>query len=134
VRPILAVLILVVATAACGESAGGTTDRSGSVTQEQADEAMGALCDIAGGRVSALEDAQAAFQDRAHETLHHVAEVAQQEDPASAAALLEAKSVVESDLEQDGLPPDLAAHAATLAEATAEAIRAIGLSAEACTA
>jgi hypothetical protein len=134
VRSILPVLVLAVATVACGDSAGGTTDRSGTVTQTQADDAMGALCDIAGGRVTAFDDVRAAFQDRAHETLHHIAEVAREEDPASAAALLEAKSVVESDLEQDDPPPELAAHAATLAEATAGAIRGIGLSAETCSA
>jgi hypothetical protein len=117
---------------ACGANAGGSTDLSGGVSQEQADEAMTALCDIAEGRVTAFDEVQAAFNNRAHETLHHVAAVAQEEDPAAAGALLEAKSVVEADLEQEDPPADLADHAAALAEATAVAIRRIGLNAGTC--
>lgn len=124
--------LLALATVACGENAGGATDLHGGLTQDQVDEAMTALCDIAQGRVTAFEDVRAAFQNRAHEMLHHIAAVAQEEDPASAGALLEAKSVVEADIGQDEPPADLAAHAAALAEATAAAIRAIGLGAEAC--
>jgi hypothetical protein len=117
---------------ACGANAGGSTDLSGGVSQEQADEAMTALCDIAEGRVTAFDEVQAAFNNRAHETLHHVAAVAQEEDPAAAGALLEAKSVVEADLGQEDPPADLADHAAALAEATAVAIRRIGLNAGTC--
>jgi hypothetical protein len=123
---------LALATVACGANAGGTTDLSHGVPQEQADEAMAALCDIAEGRVTAFEQAQAAFNNRAHETLHHVAAAAQEEDPAKGAALLEAKSVVEADLERDEPPAGVADHAAALATATAAAIRAIGLDAEPC--
>ena len=125
-------MLIALATAACGANAGGTTDLSGGVSQDQADEAMTALCDIAEERVASFEEARAAFQNRAHETLHHVAAAAQEEDTASAAALLEAKSVVETDLEQDEAPAELAAHTAALAEATAGAIRAIGLRAQPC--
>jgi hypothetical protein len=129
----LGVCVLIsLATVACGENAGAPADLHGGIAQHQANEAMSALCDIARGRVTAFEDVRAAFQNRAHETLHHIAEVAQEEDTASAAALLEAKSVVEADLEQDEAPAELAAHTATLAEATAEAIRVIGLNAGTC--
>ncbi len=125
-------MALVLTTVGCGSNAGGATDLSGGITQDQAGEAMAALCDIARGRVTSFDEVRAAFQNRAHEMLHHIAAVAQEEDPASAGALLEAKSVVEADLGQDEPPADLAAHAAALAEATAAAIRAIGLGAEAC--
>ena len=125
--------MLALATVACGANAGGTTDLSG-VSQAQADEAMTALCDIAEGRVTAFAEVEAAFNNRAHETLHHVAAAAQEEDPAKAAALLEAKSVVETDLEQDEAPADVAEHVAALAAATAPAIRSIGLDAEPCSA
>ena len=126
-------MVLVLGTAACGGNGGGDVlDLSGGVTQAQADEAMDALCDIADGRVAAFEEAQAAFNNRAHQTLHHIAAAAQEDDPAAAAALLEAKSVVETDLDQDEARPELAAHVAVLAEATAEAIRAIGLDAATC--
>jgi hypothetical protein len=123
---------LALATVACGANAGGTTDLSHGVPQERADEAMMALCDIAEGRVTAFEQVRAAFNDRAHETLHHVAAAAQEEDPAKAAALLEAKSVVETDLGRDEAPARVAEHVAALATATAAAIRAIGLDAEPC--
>jgi hypothetical protein len=125
-------LLLGLATVACGENAGAPSDLSGGIAQDQANQAMSALCDIAEGQVTAFEDVRAAFETRAHETLHHIAEVAQEEDTGSAAALLEAKSVVETDLEQDAPAAQIAAHAAALAEATATAIRAIGLNAGAC--
>jgi hypothetical protein len=132
VRSLCLSVLLALVTLACGSNAGGATDLSGGIAQHQANEAMSALCDIARGRVTAFEDVRAAFQNRAHETLHHIAEVAREEDTASAAALLEAKSVVEADLEQDEAPTELAAHAAILAEATAHAIRVIGLNAGTC--
>ena len=131
-RSLVLTLILALATVACGENDGGMIELSGGIAQHEANEAMTALCDIARGRVTAFEDVRAAFQNRAHETLHHIAEVTQEEDTASAAALLEAKSAVETDLEQEEPPAELAAHAATLAEATAAAIRVIGLEAAAC--
>jgi hypothetical protein len=127
-------MLFALATVACGDDAGGTTDLHGGLTQDQADEAVTALCDIAEGRVTAFDEVRAAFQNRAHETLHHIAAVVEEEDTASAAALLEAKFAVEADLEQDEAPPELAAHAAALAEATSAAIRVIGLTAEACSA
>ena len=126
--------VLLALTVACGANAGGATDLSGGVTQDQADEAMAALCDIAQGRVTAFDEVQAAFNNRAHETLHHIAAAAEEEDPASAGALLESKSGVEADLEQEEAPAGLADHAAALAEATAAAIRVIGLNAGACSA
>lgn len=128
-------VLLALATVACGSNAGGATDLSGGVAQHQANEAMSALCDIAEGRVMAFEEAQAAFNNRAHETLHHIAAAAQEEgDAAAAGALLEAKSVVETDLEQEEPPADLEDHVAALAEATVAAIRVIGLDAGPCSA
>jgi hypothetical protein len=127
-------VLLALATVACGPNAGGPSDLSGGVAQHQANEAMSALCDIAEGRVTAFDEIQAAFNNRAHETLHHVAEVAQEEDPAAAGALLEAKSVVETDLEEEEPSAEISDHVAILAEATASAIRVIGLNAGACSA
>jgi len=128
-------VLLALATVACGANGDDATDLHGSVTQDQADEAMAALCGIAEGRVTAFDEVQAAFNNRAHETLHHIAEVAQEEHPAAAGALLEAKSVVETDLEEEAEPPaEIADHVAILAEATASAIRVIGLNAGACSA
>lgn len=124
-------MLLLIAGVGCGANAGGTTEPAG-LSQVQADEAMTALCDIAGGRVTGFDEVRAAFNNRAHETLHHIAAVAQEGATAKAAALLEAKSVVETDLAQDEAPPDVAEHVSALAEATAEAIRAIGLEAVPC--
>ena len=127
-------VLLALATVACGANGDDATDLHGGVTQDQADEAMAALCGIAEGRVTAFDEVQAAFNNRAHETLHHIAEVAQEEHPAAAGALLEAKSVVETDLEEEEPPAEIADHVAILAEATASAIRVIGLNAGACSA
>jgi hypothetical protein len=128
-------VLLALAAVACGANAGGVTGLSGGVTQDQANRAMTALCDIAEGRVTAFEEVQAAFNNRAHETLHHIAAAAEEQgDTGAAAALLETKFVVETDLEQEEAPPELTTHAGALAEATAAAIRAIGLTAEACSA
>lgn len=132
-------MLLALATVGCGSNDNGANvdgviDLSGGVTQDQADGAMAALCGIAEGRVTAFDEIQADFNNRAHETLHHIAAAAQERDPASAGALLETKSVVESDLEQGEPPAEIAEHATALAEATAAAIGAIGLEAEACSA
>jgi hypothetical protein len=127
-------MVLVLVTAACGGDGGEQIDLAGGIAQQRADDTMTALCDIAEGRVTAFDEVRARFQNRAHETLHHIAGEAQERDPAAAAALLEAKSLVEEDLEQDEAPAALADHAAALAEATAAAIRVIGLDAGACSA
>ncbi len=134
--PFLVVLlsVAVVGAVACGADAGGATDFTGSVSQDHADEAMTALCDIAEGRVTTFEGVRATFQNRAHESLHHIAAEAQDEDTASAAALLEAKFVVEADLELDEAPADLSEHVSALATATSDAIVVIGLDAEPCSA
>jgi hypothetical protein len=127
-------VLLALATVACGENAGSVTDLSDGVTQEQADEAMTALCDIAEGRVTAFDEVRAAFQNRAHEALHHIAAAAQEEDAVKAAALLEAKSVVETDLDLDEAPAGVGEHVAALAVATAAALRTIGIEAQPCSA
>lgn len=127
-------VLLALATVACGANGDDATDLHGGVTQDQADGAMAALCGIAEGRVTAFDEVQAAINNRAHETLHHIAEVAQEEDPAATGTLLEAKSVVETDLEEEEPPAEIADHVAILAEATASAIRVIGLNAGGCSA
>lgn len=124
------VIVLAIAASACGadeEPVGGPTGSPAGVTQAQADEAMGGLCDIAAGSVTEMAEIHEAFHGRAHETLHAVATEAQEVDPATAGALLEAKSVVEADLEEESPPLELPGHAATLMGAYAEALLAIGL-------
>jgi len=115
-----------------GHTAGTTGEPAGAVTQAQADRAMGGLCDIATGAVTDTGDILEAFHSRAHEILHQVATEAQAIDPVVAGALLEAKSVVETDLEQAPFPAELPSHAEALVAAYADALEAVGLQAVAC--
>ena len=112
----------------------GSSGASGTTTQDQAEQAMGGLCDIAAGDLTDMADVYEAFHGRAHEALHAVAAQAQEIDPVVAGALLEAKSVVETDLEEAVPPADLPAHAQALVAAFAVALETIGLQATACAA
>ena len=123
---------------ACGRDAAqepgsGTASSSGpsspteAVTQAEADEAMRALCDIASGAVTSTDDILEAFHARAHETLHRVAMEVQATQPAVAGALLEAKSVVEADLEQAPFPDTLQGDVQNLMGAFAVALPENGL-------
>jgi len=136
-RPLpLLVLILALSAAACGggsrDGDGGPTGATGEATQAQADQAMGGLCDIATGVVTESGDILEAFHTRAHEILHHVASQAQEIDPVVAGAMLEAKSVVESDLLMAPFPSDLPAHAQALVATFADALDTIGLRPASC--
>lgn len=125
----LLVALAIGATACGGDSGdgGASTGSTTAVTQAQADEAMGGLCDIATGAVTETSDVLDAFHTRAHEILHHVASEARQIDPVVAGALLEAKSVVETDLLNAPYPSDLPEHAQALAAALVDALETIGL-------
>ena len=124
----LLVALAIAATACAGDEAGDTeTGATVAVTQAQADRAMGGLCDIAAGGLTEMADVHEAFHGRAHETLHAVADEAQEVDPVVTGALLEAKSVVETDLEVATPPPDLPAHAGRLVVAFGNALEVIGL-------
>jgi hypothetical protein len=123
-----ALLVLILALAACG----GQDVPEPTGLQARADEAMAALCRIAAGELEGDRVAEA-FHGRVHDALHEVAAEARAVDPAAAGALLEAKAVVEADLELTEPPADLLAHARTLADAFAAAVRAMGLDPLACT-
>jgi hypothetical protein len=137
-RPLVPlVLIVALAATACGnggDDPGGSTTAgdTGTTTQAQADEAMSGLCDIAAGDLTEMADVHEAFHGRAHEILHHVAAEVQEVDPVVAGTLLEAKSVVETDLQESVPTPDLPAHAAALAVAFADTLETIGLQVSAC--
>ena len=132
--PLFTVLALVTASCGSDEDPEGSTATGapGSTSQAQADEAMGGLCEIAAGDLTEMADAHEAFHGRAHEALHAVAAEAQEIDAVVAGALLEAKSVVEVDLEEATPPSDLPAHAETLVAAFGAALQTIGLQATAC--
>jgi hypothetical protein len=136
-RPLASlVVILVLVSAACeaeqGPLASTATGASGSTTQAQADEAMSGLCAIAAGGLSEMADVHDAFHGRAHETLHAVAAQTQEIDAVVAGSLLEAKAVVETDLEEAAPPADLPTHAQALVVVFAAALETIGLQATAC--
>jgi hypothetical protein len=138
-RPLVpTTLAFALVVAACGGGqdgqldGGATDDDVGSTTQAQADVAMDGLCDIAAGILTEMADVHEAFHGRAHEILHHVATEVQAIDPRIAGDLLEAKSVVEADLEEATPVPELPAHAGALAEAFADALQTLGLRAPPC--
>jgi hypothetical protein len=129
---------LALATAGC-EGSGGAVDVTGptggaSVSQTQADEAIDALCDIATRRVERPAEVREAFYARAHTIVHAIAAAAEEVDPDAAAALLEAKFVVEADLGRATIPSFLPRHTRVLAVAVVAAVRAIGLHAAGCSA
>lgn len=128
-------LLLVALGTACGGAEGndgaGAIPGTGAVSQERADDAMTALCDLAGRRVGRSEVRQAFFT-RAHETIHEVAAAAEAIDPAAAGRLLQAKFAVEGVLQDPGSPGHLARLARELAAALAAALGVIGLQAQAC--
>jgi hypothetical protein len=133
---LIAVSLLAAACDAYGDDSGtdGTFGGPTGIGQSTADVAMGGLCDIASGDLTEMAEVHEAFHGRAHEALHTVAAEVQEVDPAAAAALLEAKAVVEADLEEAAPPAALPAHAQALVVSFGTALEAIGLRATACAA
>ncbi|HEU4527520.1 MAG TPA: hypothetical protein VFT80_06310 [Actinomycetota bacterium] len=77
--------------------------------------------------------AEAAFQDEAHETLHHLAEEVEGVDRAAAAGLLRAKSDVEADFAEEAPDPVIVAeHVDALLATMADALEVVGTVAPAC--
>lgn len=134
----LACLLVVAATltASCGGSGDDgvpsppPSGSLGPVTQDAADEAILGLCQL----VEAVDrtSAEAAFADRSHQTLHVIAAATEVFDRGTAADLLEAKQVVESDLTEPVLSEGFAGDVEALLRATRGALGAIGLQAPAC--
>jgi hypothetical protein len=133
------ILVVLSLTAAGCEGSGEAVDVTGptggaTVSQTQADEATDALCDIATRRVERTAEVRDAFYARAHTTIHAIAAAAEEVDPDAAAALLEAKFVVEADLGRATIPSFLRRHTRVLAAAVVAAVRVIGLNAAGCSA
>ena len=130
------VLALAILAGACGGP--GTQDHPspppsgslGPVTQEAAGEAILGLCEIVGPTDPGA--AATTFFDRSHQTLHVIAAATEVVDREAAAALLEAKQVIEADLGQPALPEGFSADSGALLEATRAALASIGLDAPAC--
>ena len=99
-------LTLAVLAVACGGGEARTVTVGGErVTVARLVDAHAGLCEAA----TSLKTARALFFDRSHEALHTVARGVEEVDRAQAAALLQAKEKVESELETQppGLPDDL---------------------------
>jgi hypothetical protein len=136
-RPRLGTIVLglsvAMATAACDGYGGGdqvqpTPLPSGSlgvVTPQAGDEAFRGLCELQGA--TEVEEANATFFDRSHETLHVIAAATEVVDRQRAAALLVAKQRIEAALKEPALPPGFAGDVERLLGATAAALRTIGL-------
>jgi hypothetical protein len=133
-RAILALLVVVVALTACDR--GGADEPapppSGSptVTPAKASQTMDALCELE--RVADTQDANAAFYDRAHVTLHAIAGASGELDRGVEAEVLTTMQRVEADLEQRALPDGFAADVVALRTATSDALRLIGLTSSSC--
>jgi len=130
IEPFLVVLALLLA--ACGGDADepAPSPTAAAVDREATDGAVLALCELAG--VDGVEEADAIFHDRAHETLHEIADAAEDVDRPAAGDLLAAKQVVEADLLESELPATFSADVVALIDATGVALGALGLEPAAC--
>jgi hypothetical protein len=136
-RPLASLLVaLALAAAACGADGqtgdGQPGETPGEAAQARADKAMGALCEIASGDLQEMADVAEAFHGRAHTTISAVATRVQELDPAAAGALLEARALLEADVDQATPPPDLQDHAQALIAEFASALETAGLNPAAC--
>jgi hypothetical protein len=131
--PALALLVLVACGGGGAEPTPAQSGPSGSLgvmTAEAGTEALAALCRLRS--VTDRDTANGLFFDRAHLTLHVLAAATEPVDRVPAAGLLEAKQVVEADLQADALPETFPDDVGALLEATRTALEAVGLPSPAC--
>jgi hypothetical protein len=93
---------------------------------------VSALCEIAADEGSDRAAANAAFYDRAHQTLHVIAAAVEVRDRAAAAALQQDKGVVEEDLARRRLPRSFADDIAALVSETRDGLARVGIDVPAC--
>ena len=133
--PLLGLLGLV----ACGGGGGGAepspaaSGPSGSLgvmTADAGTRTVAALCEL---RTATERDvANGLFFDAAHQSLHVLAAATETVDRVPAAGLLEAKQIVESDLQADALPDAFPEDVGALLEATRTALETVDLPAPQC--
>jgi hypothetical protein len=99
----------------------------GVVTVEDARSAVSALCEIAAHEGTDRDAANAAFYDRAHQTLHVIAAAVEVRDRAAAAALQQDKGIVEEDLARERLPRSFADDVMVLVSGTRDALARVGI-------
>lgn len=98
-----------------------------SVSQADADQVVGGLCEISGEIRDDVVSGRTVFYDRVHERLHAIADAAQAVDAVAAGSLLEAKQLVEADLEAAGAPSGYEEHVDNLLVVAQDAVVLIGL-------
>jgi hypothetical protein len=133
-RPLRAVLTAAAALllVACpGDGEPGPTPPSPPSTEDRWLAAVDGLC---GALTSAQEPeaAEAAFFDRSHDAIHEIAAAVQAEDTSAAAALLEAKTAVETDFETGAGPSRIEIDLQALIQATREALTVLGIESPGC--
>jgi len=132
VAAIVAALVLV----SCGSDGemgpASPSGALGAVSQEAADRAVSGLCEIRTTHAKDRDAANRVFYDRSHEELHVIAAATQDEDPAVAGRLLQAKERVEADLAPKRLPGGFVRDLDALIAATRETLGTIGLEAPRC--
>ena len=102
------------------------------VSQADADQVIDGLCEMSGEIRADVVSGRTVFYDRVHERLHAVAAEAQAVDAAAAGCLLEAKQLVEADLEATGAPAGYEEHVDNLLVVTQDAVVLIGLADPGC--
>jgi hypothetical protein len=131
--PVLALLAIVACNGGGAEPTTAPSGPSGSLgvmTAEAGTEALVALCQLRSA--TDRDTANALFFDRAHLTLHVLAAATEPVDRVPAAGLLEAKQVVEADLQADALPETFPDDVGALLEATRTALDTVGLPSPGC--
>jgi hypothetical protein len=91
-----------------------------------------ALCEATRAAGRDVPEARAIFEDRAHQDLHALAAHAQRRDRATAGRLLEAKNVVEQDIQFPARWGDLAGNLGTLTETTRATLATLSVAAPPC--
>ena len=127
-RGSLVLLTVAAMAAACGSetSPEGTGSIPSSVSQADADAMIAGLCEMSGELRDDVVGGRTVFYDRVHERLHRLAAEAEGIDAAIAGALLEAKQLVEADLESGAAPSSYGEHLDRLRTVTQDAVVLLG--------
>ena len=132
VAGIAVAVVAVVSVTSCGQDpvAGPPTVPPGRVSQAAVDEAVAGLCALLA--TDDATEAARAFEDRAHDTLHAIADALVDADPGAAGAVLEAKEPVESAIADEAPPASYRDDVEALIDATGEAVAELGLTVPSC--
>ena len=121
-------LTFAVLTTTCGSASSPEASEppATSVSQTDADTMIAGLCEMSVELGDDVVAARTVFYDDVHERLHRFATKAEVIDTALAGALLEAKQLVEADLESAAVPTDYGGHLNRLLAVTQDAVVQLG--------